>query len=123
MVEILIMVLVGILGYFIGQNQIKKTVEQINENFAKPDYKNSIPKQYEDFLYVLRNSKFPVSIDYILDIVFNYGYNEGWNNRDRVHQEDIDKMVNELADEYENEHFSGNIELSAGTKTNKEEKQ
>ena len=112
-IEVLLIMGVGVLGYYLGKKEINNKISKVNEAFYIPDYKQ-LPNRYEDLMEFLKELGLP-EMGNVADVIFHFGYNEGWNDKEQAEQEDVDKMMNELAEEYEKEHFSGNIKLSGGT--------
>ena len=116
MIEILVIFLVGALGFYLGQRHIKHQVKEFDYEYKRPSNKN-LPKTYDSFMEGIENL-LPVDIACICDIAHSYGYREGYNDGERNYEEDLMDMFTESM---EAEHFSGNIELSSRTPTNKDE--
>lgn len=86
----LILILICIVvSYFVGIATVLLHITKIDRNYK-------FAEKGSDFETIKQNLNY-LGLDKILDCVHAYGYNAGWNDRQRVFDEEIDKMMNELS--------------------------
>ena len=87
---ILIFICIAV-SYFVGIATVIYHITKLDKNYKFAEKGSSYDKIKENLKYL--------GLDNILDCCHAYGYNSGWGDRQRVFDEEVDKMLIELSGE------------------------
>lgn len=87
----------GLIGMICGFILCKDNIKMLNKSFRIP---KDLPTTFDDFKQEIESYKF-CNISNILDIAFNYGYNEKQEQISKIENKKIDEMLVILSGETE----------------------
>lgn len=92
--NVILMILMITLSFLAGIWTVLKHISKIDKNYTFASKGSSFDKIKDNLKYL--------GLDNILDCCHAYGYNNGWEDRQKVYDEEIDTMLMELSGETKN---------------------